>query len=141
MTIVTAVQRTPLALQSMGKPGVTGIRRIIHAAGYSAQGLRAAWQHESAFRQECVLVALLIPAAVWLAETAFDCAILIAAALQILIIELLNSAVEAAVDRVGHEHHALSGQAKDIASAAVALSIGLLVLIWAGYGWSRFAGA
>ncbi|MEM1229633.1 MAG: diacylglycerol kinase [Pseudomonadota bacterium] len=122
----------------MPKPGATGLRRIINAAGYSNLGLRAAWQHESAFRQECVLFVVLLPVAGWLAETPLHFALLVAAALQVLIVELLNSAIEAVVDRVGHEHHTLAGRAKDMASASVALSIALLALVWGAYGWQRF---
>jgi diacylglycerol kinase (ATP) len=124
----------------MAKTGATGWRRIVRAAGYSSLGLQAAWQHESAFRQELTLAVLLLPAALWLGETPLAVALLVAALLQVLIVELLNSAVEAVVDRIGDEHHELAGRAKDMASAAVALSIALLVLVWGGYGWQRFAG-
>lgn len=122
----------------MTKPGATGLTRLFRAAGYSASGLRAAWQHESAFRQECLLVALLVPAAFWVGERPFDIALLIAAAVQTLAFELINSAVEAVVDRIGHEHHELAGRAKDIASAAVAISLVLLAVVWLGYVWDRF---
>lgn len=132
--------RPPIGLRVMAKSDATGLRRVIRAAGYSSLGLRAAWQHESAFRQEVAFAVLLLPAALWLGETPLAIALLIAALLQVLIVELLNSAVEAVVDRVGPEHHALAGRAKDMASAAVALSIALLVLVWGGYAWQRFAG-
>ncbi len=122
----------------MTKPGDTGLTRLFRAVGYSASGLRAAWQHESAFRQECLLVAVLVPAAFWVGERPFDIALLIAAAVQTLAFELINSAVEAVVDRIGHEHHELAGRAKDIASAAVAISLVLLAVVWLGYVWDRF---
>ncbi|NIP16295.1 MAG: diacylglycerol kinase [Pseudomonadales bacterium] len=124
----------------MTKPGYTGIKRIRKAAGYSSQGIRAAWQHESAFRQECAVAALLLPCAVVLAETWLQLAVLITVCVLVLIAELLNSAVEAVVDRIGHEHNDLAGQAKDMASAAVALAIFLVPLIWGLVALERFVG-
>jgi diacylglycerol kinase (ATP) len=115
----------------MTKPGYTGFRHVIAAAGYSARGLRAAWQHESAFRQECILGILMLPLAFLLGENLAQTALLIAVCFLVLIVELLNSAIEAAVDRVGHEHHELAGRAKDMGSAAVALS---LLLVWITWG-------
>lgn len=123
----------------MGKPGNTGIRRIVNATFFSFAGLRAAWRHEAAFRQELVLCAFLIPAGAWLGRSAVERSLLIGSCLVVLIVELLNSAVEAVVDRVGVEHHELSGQAKDLGSAAVFLSLALVVVIWALIAWERFA--
>ncbi len=114
----------------MGKPGNTGIKRVILAMGYSAQGLIAAAQHEAAFRQELALAVLMIPAAFYVGKTPMEWALLIAVVLLVLIVELLNSAVEAVVDRVGAEKHELSGRAKDIGSAAVMVSLVLLAVVW-----------
>jgi len=114
----------------VAKPGRSGLRRIVAATRYSAQGLRHAWCHEAAFRQEVALCALLIPAALWLGEDRFERLLLIAPCLLLLIVELLNSAVEAAVDRVGAERHELSGRAKDLGSAAVFVSLLLLGATW-----------
>jgi diacylglycerol kinase (ATP) len=112
----------------------TGIRRIIKAATYSASGLRAAWLNEAAFRQECVLAAVLIPVALVLGENAIERSLLIGSCFIVLIVELLNSAVEAAIDRIGTEQHELSGRAKDFGSAAVLLSLVLTGCVWALIG-------
>jgi diacylglycerol kinase (ATP) len=123
----------------MGKPGNTGLRRIINATFFSFAGLKTAWQSEAAFRQECLLAAVLIPAGVWLGQNATERSVLIGTCLLVLIVELLNTAVEYVVDRVGTDHHRLSGQAKDIGSAAVFMSLLLTVVIWALIGWERFS--
>lgn len=107
----------------MGKTGVTGIKRIINAFGYSMKGLRAAFKHESAFRQETALLIILLPIAFLLGQNIVDYSILIGSLLLVIIVELLNSAVEAVVDRVGDEHHKLAGRAKDIGSAAVFVAL------------------
>lgn len=122
----------------MAKPGNTGLRRIVRAARFSAQGLGHAWQHEAAFRQELVLTLLLTPVAFWLGQTALLRAALFATLLLVLIVELINSAIEAAVDRHGDEHHELSGRAKDLASAAVLLSLLLLLVVWSAVAYQRF---
>lgn len=114
----------------MGKPGNTGIKRIINATGYSWAGLKAAFAHEAAFRQELLLCLLLCPAAIWLGQTATERALMIGSLLLVLIVELLNSAVEAVVDRFGGEQHELSGRAKDIGSAAVFVSLANVAIIW-----------
>jgi diacylglycerol kinase (ATP) len=108
-----------------------GLTRILRAFGYSLQGLRAAFRHEAAFRQEIMLAVLLLPLGLWLGEGGVERALLAGSWLLVLIVELLNSAIEATVDRFGPEHHDLSGRAKDIGSAAVMLSIGLAIMIWA----------
>ncbi len=117
----------------------TGFKRLLHATHYSWQGLQAAWRHESAFRQECTIGILLIPVAILLAETAIQLAILLAVCILVLITELLNSAIEAVVDRIGHEQHELAGRAKDMGSAAVMLSLILMLTTWALVAAQRFA--
>ena len=114
----------------MTKPANTGLTRVWKATTYSMQGLRAAWRHETAFRQECVLGIILTPLAFWVAETWVEVSVLMAVCFLVLIIELLNSAIEAVVDRVGPEHHDLAGQAKDMGSAAVMLSLIMAVVTW-----------
>jgi diacylglycerol kinase (ATP) len=123
----------------MAKPGNTGVRRIVNAAFFSLAGLSTAWRNEAAFRQECVLAAVLIPTAVWLGRDAVERALLIGSCLLVLIVELLNTAVEFVVDRVGTDHHQLSGQAKDLGSAAVFMSLWLTAVVWGLIAWSRFA--
>ena len=107
----------------MGKPGNTGIRRIIRATRFSAQGIAGAWQHEAAFRQEIVAGFILTPVAFWLGGDAMEILMLLMSLILVLIVELLNSAVEAVVDRIGDEHHDLAGRAKDMGSAAVGFSL------------------
>ncbi len=122
----------------MGKTGVTGLRRIINAFGYSMKGLRAAFKHESAFRQEAALLVIMLPIAILLGQTIVDYSILIGSLLLVIIVELLNSAVEAVVDRVGDEHHKLAGRAKDIGSAAVFVSLVNVIVIWSMYVFQYF---
>ena len=122
----------------MGKHGNTGIRRIVNATLFSMAGLRAAWQHEAAFRQEVMLAVVLIPTGVWLGRSAVERALLIGSCLLVLVVELLNSGIEAIVDRVGLEPHRLSGQAKDLGSAAVFVSLALVLVVWGLIAWSRF---
>ncbi len=124
----------------MGKPDNTGFLRVIRAARYSWQGLKDAWRYESAFRQELTLTLLMLPAAVWLGRSAFEVAVLMLSCVFVLIVELLNSAVEAAIDRVGEEMHELSGRAKDLGSAAVMLSLAVVVVIWSLVAFDRFIG-
>ena len=114
----------------MGKTGVTGIKRIINATGYSMQGLSAAFKHESAFRQELFLFVVLLPASFYVGDTSIERAILIGSLFLVLIVELLNSAIESVVDRVGDDFHQLSGRAKDIGSAAVFVSLVNVVVVW-----------
>ncbi len=122
----------------MAKPDNTGIRRILRATKFSAQGLAQAWQHEAAFRQEVVLVLLLTPVAAWLGQTALERAVLIGCCLIVLIVELINSAIEAAIDRHGDEYHELSGRAKDMGSAAVFVSLLLVAIVWGLIATERF---
>lgn len=115
----------------MAKPGRKGVSRIIHAAGYSYQGLKACYCHEAAFRQELLLCVLLMPLSFVATPYLVESALLISTLIIVLITELLNSAVEAVVDRIGSEYHDLSGRAKDIGSAAVSLSLLLVTVVWA----------
>lgn len=114
----------------MAYSGNKGLVRMIKATQYSWQGLRAAYRHEEAFRQETWLCVLLLPLGLYLGDGGTEKALLIGTALLLPLVEILNSAIEAAVDRFGEEQHELSGRAKDMGSAAVALAILLLVAVW-----------
>ena len=105
-------------------------RRLIGASTYSWQGLKACFQHEEAFRVEVVLSVILLPVALLIAGSAVELILLVGSMLLVLIVELLNSAVEAVVDRIGEEKHELAGRAKDLGSAAVMLSMGLFLVTW-----------
>lgn len=107
-----------------------GLRRIINAFGYSIQGFRDCYRHEEAFRQESLLALALIPLGLWLGTSPVERALLVSSVMLVLLAELLNSAVEAAIDRIGPDHHELSGRAKDIGSAAVFTSLALMATIW-----------
>lgn len=111
--------------------GKTGLKRLINAAGYSADGFKAAYKHEDAFRQETHLALVLIPLAVWLGNTGVERALMIGSVLFVLIVELLNSAVEAAVDRISLDRHHLIKRAKDMGSAAVLIALINVVVVWA----------
>ena len=108
----------------------TGFVRLVRAFGYSAHGFHHAWRKEAAFRQEVGLAVLVIPLGLFLGHSGVERALLICPMLQILVIEILNSAVEAAVDRGGTERNALAGMAKDMGSAAVMLSFAMLGTVW-----------
>ncbi len=110
--------------------GKTGLRRVLNAFNYSMAGLRAAFTCEDAFRQEALLAALLIPVSFFLPVSGVGRALMIASVLLVLIVELLNSAIEAAVDRVSLDRHHLSKRAKDIGSAAVFLALVNVLLVW-----------
>ncbi len=122
----------------MQKQSRTGWRRLMDATGYSLRGLKAAWRHEAAFRQECCVVLVLLPAAFWLGVDPTQRALLVFSLLLVLIIELINSAVETAIDRIGPELHELSGRAKNIGSAAVMVSLIAAGLIWSLIAWERW---
>ena len=122
----------------MAKQGNTGFRRVVNATFYSFAGLRTAWRTEAAFRQECVGVVVLIPVAAWLGQNAVQRALLLSSCVLVLIVELVNTAIEFVVDRVGTDHHELSGRAKDLGSAAVFTSIALAMLVWGLVAWERF---
>ncbi len=128
-------------MESAVKPGHTGLTRLWYAAGYSMKGLRAAWYRESAFRQELALCIIAVPLGLWLGATAVERAVLVGSVLMVLVVELLNSAVEAAVDRIGPELNEHSGRAKDLGSAAVLVSLLTTGLIWALLLWERLAAA
>lgn len=124
----------------MGLPrGLLDLPRVIRAAGYSAAGLKAALRNESAFRQEMVLFVIFTPLGFWLGRDGVERSLLVGSLLLVLIVELLNSAVETAVNRIGEEPHALSGRAKDLGSAAVFVSLLLVVMVWALVLTDRFA--
>ena len=108
-----------------------GFRRIVNAANYSRQGVVAAWKHEEAFRQEALLAIILIPLGLWLGDSGLSKAMLVACVLLVLIVEILNSAIEAVVDRIGAEQHELAGRAKDMGSAAVSIALANVVIVWA----------
>jgi diacylglycerol kinase (ATP) len=110
--------------------GKSGLRRIFNALLYSLAGLRVAFRHESAFRQEVALAVVLVPIACMLPASAVERVLLIGAVLLVLIVELLNSSVEAAIDRIGLDSHRLSKRAKDLGSAAVLVALAALAMIW-----------
>lgn len=122
----------------MQKPNGTGIGRIFKAAKCSMQGFAATWQHESAFRQESVLALISIPLAAWLATSFSQFVLLISVWGLVLIVELLNSAIETLTDRVSLERHELSGRAKDMGSAAVFVSLVIVALVWGSALYERF---
>ena len=110
--------------------GKTGLRRLMNAFGYSISGTLAAFKHEDAFRQEAVLAVVLTPVAIYFGETAIDQALMISSLLFIIVVELLNSSIEATVDRISVKHHKLAKRAKDIGSAAVFFSLINAAVIW-----------
>ena len=116
----------------------TGLSRIWHAGAYSIQGLRAGW-NETAFRQEAIAAVLLVPLGCWLGQSWIERSLLAATVMLVLIVELLNTCVESAIDRVGPQWHALSKRAKDMGSAAVLLSLLVCGGTWAGAAWNRLA--
>lgn len=114
-----------------------GLNRIWHAFGYSLAGLRAGWA-EKAFQQEAVAAAVLLPLAVWLGNNWVESSLLIGTVVLVMVVELLNTGIESAIDRVGPEWHDLSKRAKDMGSAAVLLSLLLCVGVWAAAVYARF---
>ena len=122
----------------MGSENENIFRHIQNAVIYSWAGLKAAWDNEMAFRTEVVVIALLMPIGIWIGETAVQWALLIGSSMLVLITELLNSAVEKVVDRIGTEHHVLSKQAKDLGSAAAAVSMLTGVVVWGLIAYERF---
>lgn len=120
-----------MTIENQGKPGNTGLNRIIKATGYSIQGLKAAFKYEAAIRQELVLLCAAVMVLIGLDVSPVETVLMLGSVVLVLIVELVNSAIEAVVDRVGVEHHELSGRAKDIGSAAV-----LVALLFAGFTWA-----
>ncbi|GAB6070839.1 diacylglycerol kinase [Thiomicrorhabdus hydrogeniphila] len=118
----------------------SGLSRVFYAAGYSWKGFKSTWKHEAAFKQEVILFALMTPLAFWIGDNASETVILIAVLLIVLVVELLNSAVESVVDRIGEDYHKLSGRAKDQGSAAVFLSFFIAILVWGGFIISKIMG-
>lgn len=114
----------------INKPGKKGVARLIAAARYSSEGLAAAWSNEEAFRIEVILLIFIIPLALWVGETPAERAILVAVSLVVLPLELINSAIEATVDRIGPEKHSLAKIAKDTGSAAVAVALVSWLIVW-----------
>lgn len=123
----------------MGKQPVTGMARMIAAYRNSMVGLRDIWRGEEAFRIEAVLCALSVPVALWIGEDFFQAAILIGAGLLLIIVEVINSAIEATIDRIGPERHELSRMAKDLGSLAVLLATVLLGILWLAALIDKFA--
>ena len=122
------------------KPGKSGFDRLIDATRYSSKGLRACWKHEAAFRQEVMLFVVLLPASFLLAINPLQWLLLVMPLLILLIVELLNSAIEAVVDRVGDDFHELSGRAKDMGSAAVFICLVMTGLSWINIGAYNYLG-
>jgi diacylglycerol kinase (ATP) len=112
----------------------TGLSRVWHAFGYSLQGLKAAW-FETAFRQEAVAAIFLIPAAFWVGQNWIEISLLIGTVLLLMVVELLNTGIESAIDRIGPEWHALAKRAKDMGSAAVLLTLLLCLGVWSAALW------
>ncbi|WP_324780015.1 diacylglycerol kinase [Thiobacillus sedimenti] len=127
---MTEPEAAPTRTESPFK-GKTGVRRVLNAAGYSWAGLLAALRHEDAFRQELVLAILLAPFALYLGNTGVERALMIGSLLLVLVVELLNSALEAAVDRISLDRHELIKRAKDMGSAAVMIALVNVVVVWA----------
>ncbi len=121
---------SPISHQESPFKGKTGLRRLLNAFGYSMDGFKAAYTHEDAFRQEVWLSLVLIPLTFYLEPEAVHRILMVGSVLLVMIVELLNSAVEAVVDRVSIERHALAKRAKDIGSAAVLLALVNLAVVW-----------
>jgi len=124
----------------MNKPGKTGLRRIWDAMFYSLRGFTAAWRHEAAFRQEALLCITLVPLAFLVGDGAVERVLLAGSCLLVLVTELLNSAIEVTIDRIGSDRHELSGRAKDLGSAAVFVSLCTVALTWTLIGYERLTG-
>lgn len=131
------MSETPTPHPVNPQKGRIGLNRILHALGYSIEGLRAGW-HETAFRQEVVAACILLPLSFWLGRSWVETALLAGAVLLVMIVELLNTGIETAIDRIGPEWHDLSKRAKDMGSAAVLLSLLLCGGIWAAALYHRF---
>ena len=122
------------------KTGASGFRRLRDATRWSLRGLGACWRHEAAFRQEIVLFALALPLSLWLARDAVQWLLLLLPLFGLLAVELLNSAIESVVDRIGPERHELSGRAKDLGSAAVFVCLAAAAVTWSAIAWQNLSG-
>lgn len=120
------------------KPGLTGVARVIAATRNSLNGIRDAWRYESAFRQNSVLSIVLLILSFQLAQTVVEWLLLILPLFLLAIVEMLNSAIENTVDRIGPEHHILSGRAKDMGSAATMFCLILIATVWLSIAWSKY---
>jgi diacylglycerol kinase (ATP) len=129
------VEDSEQPLKASPRKGKSGLRRVWNAMFYSLAGIRAALEHEDAFRQELLLAAVLVPLALFLPASAVGKALMVASVLLVLIVELLNSAIEAAVDRISLESHQLAKRAKDIGSAAVFVSLINVAVVWGLVLW------
>lgn len=118
----------------------TGLKRLVLAFGYSSHGFKVGWQ-EPAFRQEALAAIVLLPLALWLGNTWLEQAMLVGAVVAVMVVELLNTAIEAAIDRVGPEWHDLSKKAKDLGSAAVLMSLVFCAWVWTSALWHKFLSA
>ena len=125
-------------MDDVSKSGNIFTRRILDASRYSRQGLLTCFRHEEAFRVEVILGLVLTPIALWLADSGTELVLLLGSILLVLIVEVLNSAIEAVVDLQGGERNELAGRAKDQGSAAVMLSMVIFILAWAAVIWQRF---
>ena len=130
---------TPPSIQVNPQKSRTGLNRVLHAGGYSIQGLVAGWQ-ETAFRQEAIAAMVMVPLAFWLGNSWVETALLAGSVLWVMIVELLNTGIESAIDRIGPEWHDLSKRAKDMGSAAVLLSLLLCGGIWLAAVWQLLRG-
>ena len=135
---IAAKSRPPINQPVNPQKDRTGLSRMWHATGYSMAGLRAGW-NETAFRQESLAALVLIPLSLWLGGTWVETALLAGSVVLVMVVELLNTAVETAIDRIGPEWHDLSKRAKDMGSAAVLLSLLLSICIWGAALFHRFA--
>jgi len=123
-------EQQPLTTDASAFKGIKGIKRLVLATGYSIKGFQAAWQHEAAIRQETLGALVLIPLALYLGQDSVERILLIGSVLLLILVELLNSAIEAVVDRIGVELHELSGRAKDMGSAAVFVALIVMLMTW-----------
>lgn len=131
---------SPSAGQMMSKPGKSGLARLVAATRYSWQGFKAAWLHEEAFRMEATLALAFVPLAFIIGETVSHQIALVITCGLVILAEVINTAIESIVDRIGTERDPLSGQAKDLGSAAVFVTLGLFLLVWAVSFWHYFRG-
>ncbi|UTW04265.1 diacylglycerol kinase [Amphritea atlantica] len=115
----------------------TGVKRFYFATKYSIQGIKAAWKEEPAFRYEVSALVVMLPAAFWLAQSGIQLALLLSCCFLVLAFEIVNSAIEAVVDRWGPEYHELAGRAKDMGSAAVFMMLNMTWVVWAGVAWDN----